>query len=240
MKIPKQQPLLETMDSKMHEPVYYYKLKNGDEIISVEEPVGSYKKGLVNTVGRSPSMSDKEKSAVRADLQKELKMELKEYKKTHYEFHYPMRVTTLPISGGQSALHMNFWVSPSVHPTQIVHFPKSEVLVKVPVDVNVISYYFSLIRRYVLTYAKGLLHQGHQFSAIGKSMIAEMEEQSAMEEELADQFSDENYDANNNESEQTSDDKEKIGLKDSQENQVKQLNQVPQVVLGNGLKKTLH
>lgn len=195
------------------EPVYYYKLKNGDELISVEEPIGTYKKSMLVTIKKSTNMPEEEKRSVQKELETELKKELKDQKKTHLELHYPMKVSNFPVSNGQAALYMNFWISPSIHPTQIVNLPKDEILIKLPVDPQVISYYFSLLSKYILTYAKSLLAQGHEFSSTSKNLIETMEEQ--LNEDTVSEF-------------------ENIDVKNSKENQV------PYVVLGNGLKKTLH
>lgn len=230
------------MEKNDNSTVFYYKLKNGDEIISVEEKVGFYKNGLIESVETATDMSKNEKKQIKSEIKEELKGELSRYDPTtHIELHYPMKIATLPFGSGQSALHMNFWVSPSIHPSQIMHIPESEVFLKLKLaeDSNVVSYYFSLIRRYILSYAKTMLDQGLQLSPRNKSLLSQMELQS---------FSDgteEEDEANSHENslKDIRDDNEE----DNNEDQVHQVTPsinkeqgVPKVTIGNGLKKTLH
>lgn len=198
------------------ESVFYYKLKNGDEIISVEEPVGFYKNNLLLSVESADDMTKEDKKQLISDLKKEIRQQTREFSPKNYiELHYPMRVASLPMGGGHGALHMNFWVSPSINHSQIMHLNKSEILIRLSVDENITSYYFSMIRRYILMYAKSLINDGHEFSSKGKDLIAEMEEQYQQHQH--------DYDSENDFS------------KESQEE-----NHLPHVSLGNGLKKTLH
>lgn len=211
-------------------PVYYYKLRNGEELISVEEDVGHYASSMLETIEKSPQMTEKEKKGLKAEIRKEIKDQMKTFKNSHVELHYPMRVATFPVSGGQGALHLNFWVSPSIYPSQIVHMPKDEVLIRLPVAASVTSYYFSIVRKYILMYAKNLVSQGQPTTDYDNELISNMEEQLEAEEFLASEAED------FIEPSSQRDDPREIFSKDSKEEN----HNVPKVKLGNGLKKTLH
>jgi hypothetical protein len=207
--------------------VFYYKLKNGEEILSIQEDTGSYIKGIMNQV--TLKLSDNKNSEnelidsrkLIAELKKELRSEKKKYSK-HIEMHYPMRVVTMPIGNSQGALHLSFWVSPSIFSRQVVHIPESEILLKTPVDLNIKNYYFSTIRKYLVLYASKLLG----LSGTDNNNSINSEDDFFFEE-------DENKIGNvAEESDSTSEEKTSIRPKETKDRTY--------ITLGNGLKKTVH
>lgn len=183
------------------EKVFYFKLKNGEEIISIEEDVGKYLVSLMEQIDKSDDLPDIEKKKLKNDLRKEKKEENKKFGSSNNKFlelHYPMRVLTLPASTGQGALHLSFWVSPSIFPTQVMHLDEKEILIKTPVDTEVKNYYFLTVRKFIFLYAKKLQSAGHQFSNKGKSLIADLEEQMISEiEDNSIEVSSKEYEENN-------------------------------------------
>lgn len=191
--------------------VFYYKLKNGEELISIEEEVGTYIKGIMTKVKTSPQTSENElvdRKRVLSELKTELQLEKKRYPK-HIEMHYPMRAMIAPVSNKHGALHLSFWVSPSIFSQQVLHIPESEILLRTPVDLPARSYYFSIIRKYLVAYAKELI------GGVSSSVDTIQNEESSYNDE--DEVEEQEFDHSSKETEK-----------------------VPYVVLGNGLKKTVH